>query len=203
MLFGANKMYNGYEIDILVYFQYFNFVFQLFNALPGLQKTALDLTETRRAVLAKVYNEKLVMYDWHLPMGANEIHERTTNLTRIKLEKSVEMLENTIQHLQNQIGIEDLTEEEVIDLQLVLLNDDDGRNRSDSPEIEATGSKNYQTEFVPENGESVEMEENIGMQEPRVLLYDSVSGHMGYVLNVWFHYIFHRFVKYFPKYNFT
>lgn len=124
-------------------------------------------------------------------------------LTRIKLEKNVEMLENTIQHLQNQIGIEDLTEEEVIDLQLVLLNDDDGRNRSDSPEIEATGSKNYQTEFVPENGESVEMEENIGMQAPRGLLYDSVSGHMGYVLNVWFHYIFHRFVKYFPKYNFT
>lgn len=67
MLFGANKMYNGYEIDILVYFQYFDFVFHLFNALPDLQKTALDLTETRRAVLAKVYNEKLVMYDWHLP----------------------------------------------------------------------------------------------------------------------------------------
>lgn len=92
--------------------------------LIGLEKTAEELTEKRRAVLAKVYNEKLTTYDWNLPPPANQIYQNESIYTRIKLEKNVEELQGAIQHLQNRIRIEDLTEDEVVDLQLVLMSDE-------------------------------------------------------------------------------
>lgn len=169
----------------------------------GLEETAQELTVKRRAVLAKVYNENLAMYDWQSPEPANQFHQAVTNQIQIKLENNVEMLQGTIQHLQNRIGIEDLTEEEVADLQMVLMNDeDDFTIAADDNEIENQSGSLVENEDAPldeeanvnEPGYTVQeprdsMQVNANepsyiVQEPRELMHDSISGDMGYIVNV-------------------
>lgn len=131
------------------------------------------------------------MYDRHLPEPSNQVE---INPTRIKLEKIIEMLQGTIQHLQNRIGIEDLTEVEVADLQTVLMNDENEFEDAHAYEHQANEIQNDSGSTIEnasdENGNIGPLEEinanepNDAIQEPCGLKYDSVSGNMGYFVNV-------------------
>lgn len=149
----------------------------------GRKSTAVAYTKKHRAVLAKVYNDNLVKYDWNPPQteAAALVAIPSQNI-RIKMERNVEELQGRIQHLQNRIGVEDLTEEEIADLQIVIM-DNDGE---DEPPLMETFSPNIsgdlqEVENLNQNNEpNEELEEDNNTEA----VFDPVCGFIPYVTNV-------------------
>lgn len=75
-----------------------------------------------RSVLAAVYNENLLRYDWH----AREPDEETCNqIVHVKLEREVGRLQQKIAHLEGQMAVADLDPDELEDLQESVMDVDD------------------------------------------------------------------------------
>lgn len=117
-------------------------------------------------------------YDWNPPEATNAVQISALR-KKIKLENEVQQLQGCIQHLQNNIGIEDLTVEEVADLQMVLMRDED---------------EELPLRYLEESEDDVDSdndEMNVGnisnqqtINEERV--YDPVAGSIPFIINVCF-----------------
>lgn len=66
----------------------------------------------------------MARYDWNAPTPTPVPSEQLA--ANVKLEKENVQLKETIVHLQNRIGAEDLTVDEMQDIQETLMDDDDG-----------------------------------------------------------------------------
>lgn len=71
-----------------------------------------------------IYNANLARYDWNAPTPAPIPSGRVA--VNVKLEEENTQLKETIMHLQNRIGAEDLTVDEMQSIQETLMEDDDG-----------------------------------------------------------------------------
>lgn len=79
----------------------------------------------RRSVLPAVYNANLARYNWNPPVPNTNGDCQRQSIVNVKLEAEVTQLRETIVHLQNRIGAENLTTKEMADLQDELMDDDD------------------------------------------------------------------------------
>lgn len=73
-----------------------------------------------------IYNENLARYNWNPPVptpNSDEYDEQV--VVNVKLENENTQLKETIMQLQNRIGAEDLTTDEMAAIQEELLDDDD------------------------------------------------------------------------------
>lgn len=80
-------------------------------------------------MLPAIYNQNLARYNWN-PPEPTPIPEECAQqaVINVKLENENMQLKETITHLQNRIGSEDLTIEEMAELQESLLDDDGDEN---------------------------------------------------------------------------
>lgn len=92
------------------------------NFCTATEEQAQHFNANHRAVLPAIYNANLARYDWNAPAPIPS--ERVA--VNVKLEEENTQLKETIMHLQNQIGAEDLTMDEMQDIQETLMDDDDG-----------------------------------------------------------------------------
>lgn len=86
------------------------------------ENEANEYLERRRCILPAIYNQNIQKYNWNPP----RTDERTCNETvHVKLEQEVERLRNEIHLLQNQMGVDDMDQDEIEDVQRILLDSDD------------------------------------------------------------------------------
>lgn len=86
------------------------------------EEEAIENLNRRRRILPAIYNHNLQKYNWNPP----EPNEATCNATvHVKLESEVERLQNEMNRLRQQMGIDDLDPNQLEEIQIALLDDDD------------------------------------------------------------------------------
>lgn len=90
--------------------------------ISGQKEEADAYMVRKRSVLPVIYNSNLARYDWH----AQEPPEESCNqIVHVKLEREVDSLQQEVQRLQGQIGINDLDPIVLEDLQMAVLDDEE------------------------------------------------------------------------------
>lgn len=99
-----------------------NFVY---FALIATEEQAELFNLNHRSVLPAIYKENLTRYNWNPPKPAPNSDEcERQAIVNVKLENENTQLKETIVQLQNRIGAEDLTADEMADLQETIMEDD-------------------------------------------------------------------------------
>lgn len=110
----------------------------MYSVQIATEEQAQRFNANHRAVLPAIYNANLSRYNWHAPTPTPTPDEHL--LVKVKLEDENTQLKETIVHLQNRIGAEDLTVDEMQDIQETLMDDDDGLEWLQNPLPRPIGS---------------------------------------------------------------